>query len=98
MAAVKVHLRRPWDHVLIAMGEPPRPEGTPRAIIGMAASRAPDSTPSPAGGSLAQGEQGAMAKTYESRIDYECERVGQHVEIDINLAYADSGQAPTWTA
>jgi hypothetical protein len=31
-----------------------------------------------------------MAKTYESRIAYGCERVGQHVEVDIKtvLAYA----------
>jgi hypothetical protein len=34
-----------------------------------------------------------MAKTYESRIDHECERVGQHVEIDIFLTYAAPGQA-----
>ena len=39
---------------------------------------------------------GVMAKTYESRIDYECERIWQHVEIDIKtvLAYAAPSQAP----
>ena len=37
-----------------------------------------------------------MAKTHESQIDYECERIGQQVEIDIKtvFAYAAPSQAP----